>query len=217
MRCRFFVFFFSFICRLPTHAPTRIDFYQNTTTTPSNSSDPNDSTAIQAPNTGNSTTTPINNSSTPENVERRGNVTRDECVEQGGNVVGDIGDGAIFEEAYVCESSGLPPLANIVQDANNGTTAPIAIEGEVCCGVATAANASSPATDSVTIVDDIEPQEDVGDEKTAGSDGDAIEIFGLEGGGGADEVVSYQEEEEGAVSYQKAADEGEEAKDGDDP
>jgi hypothetical protein len=82
--------------------------------------------------------------STPESGER-GNVTRDECEEQGGIIVGDIGDGAIFEDDYVCESSGLPPFANIIQDANG--TAPIAIEGEVCCSVANATPADGGGDD----------------------------------------------------------------------
>jgi hypothetical protein len=56
-------------------------------------------------------------------------MTRDECAEMDGAIVGDIGDGAIHESGYVCESNGLPPLGTIV--VNSG---PIAIEGEVCCG-----------------------------------------------------------------------------------
>ena len=57
-------------------------------------------------------------------------ITRDECIEKGGEVVGDIGNGAIFDPDYVCENSGLPPT-DIVKA---GEGEPIAIEGEVCCG-----------------------------------------------------------------------------------
>jgi hypothetical protein len=56
--------------------------------------------------------------------------TRQECLDNNGTIVGDIGDGAIFQEDYLCESNGMPPIANILQD-----TPPFAIEGEVCCGV----------------------------------------------------------------------------------
>lgn len=62
----------------------------------------------------------------------RDEITRDECESQGGEIVGDIGDGAIFEDSYVCESNGLPPLGNIIQNEE-----PFAIEGEVCCGKTT--------------------------------------------------------------------------------
>ena len=56
--------------------------------------------------------------------------TRQECVDKNGTIVGDIGNGAIFEnDYYICDSNGLPPIANIAQDAE-----PFAIEGEVCCG-----------------------------------------------------------------------------------
>ncbi len=52
------------------------------------------------------------------------------CQAEGGNVVGDIGDGAIFKPDYVCESNGQPPIARI--EAEEG--GPIAVEGSVCCG-----------------------------------------------------------------------------------
>ena len=64
-------------------------------------------------------------SETPDREE----YTREECLDNGGIVVGDIGDGSIFQEGYVCESNGESPMANIVQ-----TEEPFAIEGEVCCG-----------------------------------------------------------------------------------
>lgn len=58
----------------------------------------------------------------------RTQLTEPECQAQSGEVVGDIGDGAIFQEAYLCPS-GEAPLGNIVPSAD----APIAIEGSVCC------------------------------------------------------------------------------------
>ena len=58
----------------------------------------------------------------------RDEYTRQECTDMDGVIVGDIGDGAIFQDDYACESSGRPPIANIVQDEE-----PFAIEGEVCC------------------------------------------------------------------------------------
>jgi len=57
-------------------------------------------------------------------------LTRQECVDQGGSVVGDIGNGAIYQEDYRCESNGAPPLGNIVPTEGG----PVAVEGEVCCG-----------------------------------------------------------------------------------
>lgn len=63
----------------------------------------------------------------PEPAERD-QYTRQECTDVNGLIVGDIGNGAIFEVDYLCDSSGLPPIANIVQDEE-----PFAIEGEVCC------------------------------------------------------------------------------------
>lgn len=61
-------------------------------------------------------------------VAERDELSREECMEANGMVVGDIGNGAIFEDDYVCESNGLPPIANIVS-----TEPPFSIEGEVCC------------------------------------------------------------------------------------
>lgn len=66
-------------------------------------------------------------------------MTRQECTsELNGVVVGDIGDGAISRDDYLCESSGEPPLANIVPAEGE----PIPIEGEVCCGVASSGSGS---------------------------------------------------------------------------
>ncbi|MGH1347718.1 MAG: hypothetical protein ACRBN8_39555 [Nannocystales bacterium] len=53
-----------------------------------------------------------------------------ECEAAGGNVVGDIGDGAIFKPDYVCESNGEPPTARITAEEGG----PIGVEGSVCCG-----------------------------------------------------------------------------------
>jgi hypothetical protein len=70
----------------------------------------------------------------------RNSVTRQECTDQGGDVVGDIGDGATQEEGYVCESNGEEPLGNII----TGEGEPIASEGEVCCGPPKDSASSSP-------------------------------------------------------------------------
>jgi len=74
----------------------------------------------------------------------REEITRDECEAQGGTIVGDIGDGAIFEDGYVCESNGLPPLANISQSGES-----LAIEGEVCCGQASQVE-TTPVRNEIT-------------------------------------------------------------------
>jgi hypothetical protein len=66
----------------------------------------------------------------PSSFFERDEFTRQECLDNNGTIVGDIGNGAIFQEDYLCESNGLPPIANILQD-----NAPFAIEGEVCCGL----------------------------------------------------------------------------------
>lgn len=50
------------------------------------------------------------------------------CKEQGGQVVGDIGDGAIRRPEYRC-ASGLAPIADIRPSEGE----PAAIEGAVCC------------------------------------------------------------------------------------
>jgi len=60
----------------------------------------------------------------------RPELTRQECRDRGGVVVGDIGNGAIHRDDYICDSSGEPPIGEIVPAAGE----PIAIEGEVCCG-----------------------------------------------------------------------------------
>lgn len=50
------------------------------------------------------------------------------CVREGGQVVGDIGDGAIYQPEFRCES-GLPPLFSVVTLKGE----PFSIEGSVCC------------------------------------------------------------------------------------
>ena len=60
----------------------------------------------------------------------RPTLSRQECLDQGGVVVGDIGDGAIHRDDYRCAINGEPPVATILPAAGE----PIAFEGEVCCG-----------------------------------------------------------------------------------
>jgi hypothetical protein len=61
-------------------------------------------------------------------VERPG-ITAAACEEQGGTVVGDIGDGAIHKPEYRCPDSGEAPVGNILAE----TDGPVAVEGSVCC------------------------------------------------------------------------------------
>lgn len=56
-------------------------------------------------------------------------LSNDECDERDGIIVGDIGDGAVFEPDYLC-SNGQPPIARIVAEEGE----PIAADGAVCCG-----------------------------------------------------------------------------------
>ena len=58
----------------------------------------------------------------------RATLSTAECEAQGGQVVGDIGDGAIHRPEYRCEG-GQPPLGSILP----GEGEPVAIEGSVCC------------------------------------------------------------------------------------
>ena len=62
-------------------------------------------------------------------VTTHAELTRQECTDQGGIIVGDIGNGAIFEPDYLCED-GNPPTDFVVPAPGQ----PIASEGEVCCG-----------------------------------------------------------------------------------
>ena len=60
-------------------------------------------------------------------------MTRQECVDDvPGVVVGDIGNGAVFQPDYRCESNGQPPVAVVIPTADE----PIATDGEVCCELA---------------------------------------------------------------------------------
>ncbi len=56
-------------------------------------------------------------------------LTTQQCTEAGGEVVGDIGDGAIHKPDYRCAKSGAPPIAHIAAEPGK----PAAIEGAVCC------------------------------------------------------------------------------------
>lgn len=58
----------------------------------------------------------------------RPELSRAECQAKGGEIVGDIGDGAIHKPDYVCPS-GERPTGTIKPAPGE----PIAIEGEVCC------------------------------------------------------------------------------------
>lgn len=57
----------------------------------------------------------------PPTTERP-EMTSEDCTAKGGQVVGDIGDGAIHRPEYRC-ASGSPPIGRI----------PLGIEGSVCC------------------------------------------------------------------------------------
>jgi hypothetical protein len=59
----------------------------------------------------------------------RPEITAAACEEQGGKVVGDIGDGAIHQPDYRCPESGEPPVGTIIPEPGG----PVAIEGAVCC------------------------------------------------------------------------------------
>jgi hypothetical protein len=61
--------------------------------------------------------------------EERPGLTAAACEEQGGQVVGDIGDGAIHRPDYVCPDSGVAPIGTITADPGG----PVAVEGAVCC------------------------------------------------------------------------------------
>lgn len=56
-------------------------------------------------------------------------LTAEQCKAQGGEVVGDIGDGAIHRPDYRCPNSGQPPLGTIASQPGE----PVAVEGAVCC------------------------------------------------------------------------------------
>ncbi|MBX3198944.1 MAG: hypothetical protein KF894_12495 [Labilithrix sp.] len=56
-------------------------------------------------------------------------LTAEACQAAGGQVVGDIGDGAIHRPGYRCAGSGEPPIGKITPPPGG----PIPIEGSVCC------------------------------------------------------------------------------------
>lgn len=60
--------------------------------------------------------------SEPTRREERPAITSEECEQQGGTVVGDIGDGATQRPDYVCPS-GQPPIGSVA----------LGVEGSVCC------------------------------------------------------------------------------------
>lgn len=55
--------------------------------------------------------------------------SRQECLDAAGVIVGDIGEGAIHRDDYLCELTQQPPIADIVPIQGEQ----VAIEGEVCC------------------------------------------------------------------------------------
>ena len=55
--------------------------------------------------------------------------TTQDCENDGGTVVADIGDGAIHQDDYRCEN-GSPPLRGVTTSEGK----PLGDEGAVCCG-----------------------------------------------------------------------------------
>lgn len=55
-------------------------------------------------------------------------LTSTTCLEMGGTVIGDPGDGRVHKPDYVC-ASGRPPLGPITFEKGE----PIPVEGAVCC------------------------------------------------------------------------------------
>lgn len=64
------------------------------------------------------------------NDATRPEITAADCEADGGSVVGDIGDGAVHQSDYVCESNGQPPVGTITAEEGG----PMGVEGAVCCG-----------------------------------------------------------------------------------
>ena len=58
----------------------------------------------------------------------RQELTSEQCDAQGGEVVGDIGDGATRRPDYLCPD-GRPPTGNIAAPEGG----PMPVEGAVCC------------------------------------------------------------------------------------
>jgi hypothetical protein len=64
----------------------------------------------------------------PAAAEPRAGLTAAACEAKGGQVIGDIGDGAVHRPDYRC-AGGEPPMGPIAADPGG----PIATEGAVCC------------------------------------------------------------------------------------
>lgn len=91
----------------------------------SGSSSPPPAAVVQDGSTPRGDATPPGPSPAPA---ARPSLSEETCLEQGGSMVGDIGDGAVHRPEYVCPS-GHPPLGSIVAGAGE----PIGVEGAVCC------------------------------------------------------------------------------------
>jgi hypothetical protein len=74
---------------------------------------------------------PSSENQPPAPVSERPALTTAECEAKNGQIVGDIGDGAIHRPDYTC-ANGQPPLGSITP-AEGG---PVATEGSVCCPAA---------------------------------------------------------------------------------
>jgi hypothetical protein len=74
-------------------------------------------------------TTPPHRTSPGGDDEVRGSFTPEQCAAAGGEVVGDIGDGAVRTPDYRCPKSGHRPIGTIVTEPGQ----PIGVEGAVCC------------------------------------------------------------------------------------
>ncbi len=67
-------------------------------------------------------TTGGNEAPAEEGTAERPTLSAEACEAQGGELVGDIGDGATQRPDYVCPA-GAPPVANVA----------LGVEGSVCC------------------------------------------------------------------------------------
>ncbi len=63
----------------------------------------------------------------PDNSTQRPLISSQQCKTQGGAVVGDIGDGRVHRDDFLCPN-GQPPIGTI--EAEQGKRS---IEGAVCC------------------------------------------------------------------------------------
>jgi hypothetical protein len=68
-------------------------------------------------------------SSAQEGADAGATLTAAQCAAAGGEVIGDIGDGAIHSPDFRCPGSGERPLGPIAPEAGQ----PMAVEGAVCC------------------------------------------------------------------------------------